>query len=182
ELLPGGRHRPRPAGRPGHRHPFAPEDRDQRCHPERCIHARGSRVCRSRGYPDDRGQLRTERGGRRGGGPPHPDPPDGTQDRVSLALAPSVTETAIVALSVSQAPRTSGGTKRANAREIVGPGVSGPAGHGKPGCAFLRGMRTLVGRDATRRYRTKSRCAETAAGQSPPFWSVSRVRPRPAEG
>ena len=72
-------HRPRPAGRPGHRHPFAAQDGDQRRHPERGHDARGAGVRRARRYPHDRGLLRAQGGRRRGGGAAHPDPRDGIQ-------------------------------------------------------------------------------------------------------
>ena len=47
EVLPGGGHRPRPAGRPRHRHPSLEEDGDQRRHPQRSFDARGARVRRA---------------------------------------------------------------------------------------------------------------------------------------
>ena len=47
EILPGRRHRPRPAGRPRHRHPFAAQDGDQRRHPQRGVDARGARIRRA---------------------------------------------------------------------------------------------------------------------------------------
>ena len=47
EVLPGGGHRPRPAGRPRHRHPLAAQDRDQRRHPQRGLDARGAGVRRA---------------------------------------------------------------------------------------------------------------------------------------
>ena len=64
EVLPRRGHRPRPAGRTGHRHPFAPQDRHQRRHPQRRLAARGARVRRARRYPDDRALLRAPGGGR----------------------------------------------------------------------------------------------------------------------
>ncbi len=46
--------------------------------------------------------------------------------------------------SVFQAIPAVWSTEGTNAREIVGPGVSGPAGRVGPGCAFLRGTRSRL--------------------------------------
>ena len=70
-------------GRSWDRHSLAAQDRDQRRDQEWGDDARGAGVCRARGYPDDRGLLRAEGGGRRGGRTPHPDPPDGIQGPIS---------------------------------------------------------------------------------------------------
>ena len=72
--------------RPGHRPPLATQDGDQRPHPQRRDAVRGSGIRRPRRYPDDRGPLRPQGGGRcRGGGPAHPDPHHGTAGPVSHA-------------------------------------------------------------------------------------------------
>ena len=79
----GRGHRPRSAGRPWHRHPFAAQDRHQRRDQEWSDDARGAGVRRARGYPHHRGLLRAQGGGRRGGGAAHPHSADGPQGRVS---------------------------------------------------------------------------------------------------
>ena len=50
--------------------------------------ARGTRVRRARGYQDDRGLLRAQGGGRRGGSAADPDPRHGTHEGVSPRHSP----------------------------------------------------------------------------------------------
>ena len=69
----------RPAGRSRHRHLLAPQDRDQRRHPQRGRYARGSRIRRPRRHPPHRGLLHPQGAGCRGGGAEDSDPPDGRQ-------------------------------------------------------------------------------------------------------
>ena len=59
------------------------QDGDQRRHPQRGHDARGAGIRRPRRHPHHRGLLRPQGGRRRGGGQEDPDPPDGTQGRVS---------------------------------------------------------------------------------------------------
>ena len=73
EVLPGGWYRPVTVRESWDRHPLAAQDRDQRRDQKWSDDARGAGVRRARGYQDNRGLLRAEGGGRRGGSPAHPD-------------------------------------------------------------------------------------------------------------
>src|SRR5208337_55793 len=82
EVLRGGRDRPVAVRESWDRHSLAAQDGDQRRHQEWGNDARGARVRRARGYPDDRALLRAQGGRRRGGGAAHPHSRHGTQGRV----------------------------------------------------------------------------------------------------
>ena len=90
---------PQRLGGRGYRHSLAAQDRHQRRDQKWSDDARGARVRRPRGYQDDRGLLRAERGRCGGGGTAHPHSPHGTQGRVSPWYGPTRIQTRSPSLS-----------------------------------------------------------------------------------